>query len=82
VVILREATERDEGAAMLAGTDPDRVVAAAEAWLEGTLPPPNPSQAFGDGFAALRIVDGLLGRPVDEFAPNRLAPTPWSARIS
>lgn len=81
-VILRDATERPEGGAMLAGTDPDRIVAAAEAWLDGTLPPPTPSDAYGDGFAAARIVNGLLGRTVDEFAPNRLAPAPWSARIS
>jgi UDP-N-acetylglucosamine 2-epimerase (non-hydrolysing) len=81
-VILREATERPEGAAMLAGTDPDRIVHAAEAWLDGTLPRPEPSPVYGDGFAAARIVDGLLGRPVDEFAPNRLAPAAWSARTS
>ena len=82
VVILREATERPEGAAMLAGADPDRIVHAAEAWLEGTLPPPAPSDAYGDGFAATRIVDALAGRPVDEFSPNRLAPTGWSALTS
>jgi len=83
VVILREATERPEGAAMLAGADPDRIVHAAEAWLEGTLPPPAPSDAYGDGFAAARIVDALAGRPVDEFVPNRLAPaSSWSMRIS
>lgn len=82
VVVLREATERPEGGAILAGADPDRIVAAADAWLEGTLPRPAPSQAYGDGFAAHRIVDGLVGRPVDEFAPDRLAPAAWSARIS
>lgn len=82
VVILREETERPEGGAILAGADPDRIVHAAEAWLEGILPPPAPSDIYGDGFAAARIVDALLDRPVDEFAPNRLAPTRWSARIS
>jgi UDP-N-acetylglucosamine 2-epimerase (non-hydrolysing) len=82
VVILREATERPESGAILAGADPDRIAAAADAWLEGTLPPPAPSHVYGDGFAAQRIVDGLLGRPVDEFTPNRLAPAAWSARTS
>jgi UDP-N-acetylglucosamine 2-epimerase (non-hydrolysing) len=82
VVVLREATERSEGGAMLAGADADRIVHAAEAWLEGTLPPPAPSDIYGDGFAATRIVDALVGRSVDEFAPNRLARAPWSARIS
>lgn len=81
-VILRDATERPEGGAILAGADPDRIVAAAEAWLEGILPPPAPSPAYGDGFAAHRIVDGLLGRAVDEFAPDRLAPVPWMALTS
>jgi UDP-N-acetylglucosamine 2-epimerase (non-hydrolysing) len=81
-VILRDATERPEGAAMLAGTDPDRIVHVAEAWLDGALPRPEPSHVYGDGFAAARIVDGLLGRPVDEFAPNRLAPAAWSMRTS
>ncbi|HEV2818279.1 MAG TPA: UDP-N-acetylglucosamine 2-epimerase (non-hydrolyzing) [Allosphingosinicella sp.] len=86
VVILRETTERPEaieaGAAVLAGSDPDRIVGAAEAWLEGIVPPPAPSDAYGDGFAARRIVDALLGRPVDEFIPNRLAPAAWSTLTS
>jgi len=82
VVVLRDSTERPESGAILAGADPDRILAAADAWLEGTLPPPAPSHVYGDGFAARRIVAGLLGRPVDEFAPNRLAPAAWSARTS
>jgi len=84
VVVLRDATERDEeGGVVVAGTDPDRIVHAAQAWLDGAAPPPAPSDAYGDGFAAARIVDGLLGRPVDEFIPNRLAPTTsWSALTS
>ena len=37
---------------MLAGADADRIVHAAEAWLDGILPPPAPSDIYGDGFAA------------------------------
>jgi UDP-N-acetylglucosamine 2-epimerase (non-hydrolysing) len=74
VVILREATERPEGlatgAAVLAGTDADRILGAAEAWLDGSAPCPAPSAIYGDGHAARRIVDGLLGRRVEEFAPD------------
>jgi len=81
VVVLREATERGE-AGVVAGTDPDRIVLAAEAWLDGAAPPPAPSDAYGDGFAAGRIVDALAGRPVDEFVPNRLAGAMWSALTS
>ena len=73
-VILREASDRPESlneGAVLAGTDPDRIIAAAEARLEGRLPPVFPSLVYGDGRAAGRIVDGLLGRPVEEFEPGR-----------
>jgi UDP-N-acetylglucosamine 2-epimerase (non-hydrolysing) len=72
VVVLREATERTEGlgaGAALAGTDPDRIVGAAEGRLDGRTAPPAPSLVYGDGEAAGRIVDALLGRPVDAFAP-------------
>ena len=70
VIILRDATERPEGlseGAVLTGTDPERIVRAAEARLDGVAGPVFPSLAFGDGKAAARIVDGLLGRPVAEF---------------
>jgi len=70
VIILRDATERPEGlsdGAVLTGTDPDRIVRAAEARLDGVAGPVFPSLAYGDGKAAARIVDGLLGRPVAEF---------------
>ncbi len=73
VVVLRDATERPEGvgigAALLAGTDADRIVRAAEAWLEAIAEPQPRSDIYGDGRAAARIVDALLGRPVEEFAP-------------
>lgn len=73
-VILREASDRPESlheGAVLTGTDPDRIVAAAEARLDGRLPPVAPTLVYGDGRAAGRIVDGLLGRPVVEFEPAR-----------
>jgi UDP-N-acetylglucosamine 2-epimerase (non-hydrolysing) len=74
VVVLREGTERPEGlsagAAILAGSDPDRIVAAAETVLDGAAEPGRPCEIYGDGHAARRIVDALLGRPVDEFAPE------------
>lgn len=90
VVVLRDATERPEGGAMLAGRDADRIVRAAEAHLDGLVAPVLPSSAYGDGAAAGRIVDALLGRPVAEFVPERVtgrlrsasALGPWSAQIS
>jgi UDP-N-acetylglucosamine 2-epimerase (non-hydrolysing) len=72
VVVLRAASERPESlaeGAMLAGADPDLIVAAAEALLDGRAPPVEPSLAYGDGSAARRIVDALQGRPVEDYAP-------------
>jgi len=71
VLVMREATERPEGveagAALRVGTDPARILHAAEMLL--AAPASNQrSQLYGDGRAAGRIVAGLLGRPVDEFA--------------
>jgi UDP-N-acetylglucosamine 2-epimerase (non-hydrolysing) len=70
VLVLRAATERPEGHAVLTGTDPDAIVRAAEARLDGHAAPVFPSSAYGDGHAAARIVDALLGRPVAEFEPG------------
>ncbi|HST37327.1 MAG TPA: UDP-N-acetylglucosamine 2-epimerase (non-hydrolyzing) [Allosphingosinicella sp.] len=73
-VILRKASDRPESlaeGAVLAGTDPDRIVRAAEVRLDGSFPPLAPSLAYGDGRAAQRIVDVLLGRPIEEFEPAR-----------
>jgi UDP-N-acetylglucosamine 2-epimerase (non-hydrolysing) len=71
VLVLRAATERNEGveagAARLAGTDAHAIVEAAEAALAAPDPGPR-SQLYGDGRAAERIADALSGRPVDEFA--------------
>jgi UDP-N-acetylglucosamine 2-epimerase (non-hydrolysing) len=73
VVVLREGTERPEGVAagavILAGSDPDRIVRAAEDVLDRGVRPGGPSEIYGDGHAARRIVDALLGRTVEEFAP-------------
>ena len=71
LLVMREATERPEaieaGAALRVGTDPARIVHAAERLLAAPAPGRR-SHLYGDGRAAERIVAGLLGRPVDEFA--------------
>lgn len=62
-VTLRENTERPEtlevGSNVLAGTDPERIVACAEAMdgIERTW-----SNPFGDGTAAVQILDRIAGR--------------------
>lgn len=72
VLVLRDATERPEGieagAAMRVGTDPARILHAAERLLDAPPAPPIRSHIYGDGRAAERIAAGLLGREVDEFA--------------
>ncbi len=82
VLVLREKTERPEGVqaglARTVGTDPDTIVAEASKVLrsDGTRTPlQNP---YGDGQAARRIVDILLGQgPIDEPPAPRQAR--WSA---
>lgn len=69
VLVTRGVTEREEGVRagtlQLVGTDPDRIVAAASVVLDRTPEeaarakleaPENP---YGDGWAAIRIVDSL-----------------------
>jgi len=72
MLVLRDATERPEGieagAALRVGTDPARIVDAAGHLLGMPAPEEVRSHLYGDGRAAERIVAGLLGRPVDEFA--------------
>ena len=72
VLVLRDATERPEGieagAALRVGTDPERIVHAAEALLAAPPAAEVRSHLYGDGRAAERITAGLLGREVDEFA--------------
>ena len=72
VLVLREATERPEGieagAAFRVGTDPARILHAANSRLDAPAAPERRSHLYGDGHAAGRIVAGLMGRPVEEFA--------------
>ncbi len=72
VLVLRDATERPEGveagAAMRVGTDPARILHAAERLLDAPPAPETRSHIYGDGRAAERIAAGLLGRQVEEFA--------------
>ncbi len=72
VLVLREVTERPEGiqagAALRVGTDPARILHAANVRLEAAAPSGTRSHVYGDGRAARRIVDALLGREVEEFA--------------
>jgi len=65
-LILRNNTERPEaitaGTAALAGTDPENIVAMAETILRRETSPHPPdlgASPFGDGYAALRIVQIL-----------------------
>lgn len=72
VHVLRDATERPEGveagAALRVGTDPARILHAAEGVLDAAPAPVLRSQLYGDGRAAERIVAGLMGREVEQFA--------------
>lgn len=76
VLVLREATERPEGVtagiARLVGTDPARIAAEAAAILDTSDLQIAPCRLYGDGRAAQRIADGLMGRAVEEFAPAPL----------
>jgi UDP-N-acetylglucosamine 2-epimerase (non-hydrolysing) len=67
-LVLREVTERPEavaaGSALLAGTDPARIVALANALLDDAprrAAMAEPRFPYGDGRAAERIADALLG---------------------
>jgi UDP-N-acetylglucosamine 2-epimerase (non-hydrolysing) len=72
VLVLRDTTERPEGveagAALRVGTDPARILHAAEGLLDAPVLAEARSHIYGDGRAAERIVAGLMGRDVDEFA--------------
>jgi UDP-N-acetylglucosamine 2-epimerase (non-hydrolysing) len=74
VLVMRDVTERGEavtaGTVQLVGTDEGRIVAAVARLFDdagayrsaaGAINP------YGDGHAAARIVDALMGRPVAEF---------------
>jgi UDP-N-acetylglucosamine 2-epimerase (non-hydrolysing) len=68
VLVLREVTERPEaveaGAARVVGTDPQRILAEAERLLDDETAYQAMARAvnpYGDGHAARRIVEALLG---------------------
>lgn len=68
VLVMRETTERPEGVmagtAKLVGTDPDRIVASVSELLDCPDAYARMAQAhnpFGDGKAALRIIEFLAG---------------------
>lgn len=76
VLVLRDVTERQEGvdagACRLVGTEEERIVDAASELLSSEQAYAQMSRAvnpYGDGGAAERIVDALLGLPVDEWTP-------------
>lgn len=79
VLVMREVTERPEavaaGTVRLVGTSPQSIVQGVTALYEDELLWRRASQAsnpYGDGKACSRIVDALMGRPVDDFVPGQL----------
>jgi len=77
VLVLRDVTERpeaiDAGAAKLIGTDADRIYAEAVRLIEEPKSYSQMSTAgspYGDGQASKRIVQFLLGQPIDESVPG------------
>ena len=73
VIVLREVTERPEAVdanmAHLVGTDPTKIVPMVLAAIDNHS---NPRVSpYGDGLAAQRIVDSVLGREVDPFVVNQ-----------
>lgn len=89
VLVLRETTERPEaveaGVSRLVGTDAARIFTTASTLLRDRgahavmARRVNP---YGDGRAAARIVDALLGRPVEPFVPARGPGTSVLARVA
>lgn len=78
VLVLREVTERpeavDAGTVILAGTDDARIVDLTCALLTDPAARARMARAvnpYGDGRAAERIRDILLGRPVSPFEPGK-----------
>lgn len=74
VVVMREHTERMEGVhagfATLAGQSPENIEMAVDSWLaepDLALALKNRVSPYGDGKAAARIADVLLGVEVEEF---------------
>lgn len=78
VLVMREVTERPEavaaGTVRLVGTSPQSIVQGVTALYEDDLLWRRTAQAsnpYGDGKACSRIVDALMGRPVDDFVPGQ-----------
>lgn len=74
VLVMREVTERPEavaaGTVRLVGTSPDSIISGVNALFDDDLLWRRASQAanpYGDGKASSRIVDALMGRPVNDF---------------
>lgn len=77
VLVLREVTERPEaveaGVARLVGTNPEVIVRATSRLLTDPgeyARMSRPVSPYGDGLAATRIADALLGKPVVPFNPD------------
>ena len=80
VLVMRDVTERPEavaaGTVRLVGTSPTSIIAGVDALFDDDASWRRASQAanpYGDGKASQRIVDTLMGRPVDDFV---VAPPP------
>ncbi|MOA19184.1 UDP-N-acetylglucosamine 2-epimerase [compost metagenome] len=80
VLVMRDVTERPEavaaGTVRLVGTLPASIIAGVDALFDDDTLWHRASQAanpYGDGKASQRIVDTLMGRPVDDFV---VAPLP------
>jgi UDP-N-acetylglucosamine 2-epimerase (non-hydrolysing) len=81
VLVMREATERPEaveaGAAELVGADASRIVDRASAWLTDRAaerPRPIGASPYGDGQAAVRIVDLILRRAASWQSESAVKP--------
>ena len=79
VLVMRDVTERPEavaaGTVRLVGTQPDSIISGVNALFDDDLLWRRASQAanpYGDGKASSRIVDALMGRPVDDFIVGQL----------
>ncbi|MBI1199550.1 MAG: UDP-N-acetylglucosamine 2-epimerase (non-hydrolyzing) [Phenylobacterium sp.] len=71
VLVMRDATERPEalraGAARLVGARAEVIVREAGRLLDGEVHAVAAPNLYGDGAAAERIVDSIMGRPVKPF---------------
>ncbi|MFM0684401.1 UDP-N-acetylglucosamine 2-epimerase (non-hydrolyzing) [Paraburkholderia strydomiana] len=75
VVVMRNHTERREGTdagfATLAGQAPANIESAVRGWLDDPQRRAalrNRANPYGDGLASQRILDSLMGRPVEVFS--------------